>query len=102
MSAINLRAGLQEPQDGRNDLFEGNERDIDDDDIDRFRDQRRVQFPDIGPFDHDDPFVLPDLPRHLAVPDIHGIDLRGPVLQQAIGEPAGGCADIESGLVPLQ
>ena len=47
--------------------------------------------------EHDDARVMPEFPVELAVTDVHGIDLGGAVLQQAVGEPAGGGAGVERG-----
>ena len=49
----------------------------------------------IGAFQHHDARIVAQLPRQLAVADIDGIDLRGAVGQQHVGEAAGRGADID-------
>jgi hypothetical protein len=49
----------------------------------------------IGFFHDDHPAILPEFPGKLAPADVHGKNLCGAVLQQTIGEPAGGCAQVE-------
>ena len=51
--------------------------------------------PRIGFFHHDDAPVLAKLPGELSPADVHGINLRRAVLEQAIGEAAGGRAEVE-------
>ena len=52
----------------------------------------------VGAFHAHHPRVSPELPVQLAVAHIHSVDLCGPVLQHAVREAAGGCADIGADL----
>ena len=52
----------------------------------------------IGFLHDDDARILAEFPGKLAVPDIHGINLGRAVLQEAIGESAGGSAQVQRGL----
>ena len=49
----------------------------------------------VGFFHDDDALVLPQFPGELALADIHGKNFCRAVLQQAIGEAAGGRAEIK-------
>ena len=59
----------------------------------------------VGFFHDDDAAVLAEFPGKLALADVHGKNFRGAVLKQAIGETAGGRAEVErdqSGHVQLK
>src|SRR5260370_28210900 len=45
---------------------------------------------------HDDPWILPQFPGELTMPDIDGVDAAGAARQQHVGKAAGRGADIES------
>ena len=49
----------------------------------------------VGFFHHHDARVLAQFPGELALADVHGKNLGRAVLEQAIGEPAGGGAEVE-------
>jgi hypothetical protein len=49
----------------------------------------------VGFFHDDNAAVVPELPGELAPANVHGKNLRRAVLQQTIGESAGGCAQVE-------
>jgi hypothetical protein len=51
----------------------------------------------IGLFHDDHPAILPEFPGKLSPADVHGKNLCGAVLQQAIGESTGGCAQVKRG-----
>jgi 1-acyl-sn-glycerol-3-phosphate acyltransferase len=53
----------------------------------------------VGAFEVDDALVGAQLPRQLTVADVDGIDLFGAVLEHAVGEAAGGSADVHGNLV---
>lgn len=52
------------------------------------------EVPGVGAFHHRDPLVLPQLPGKDAIGHVHRKHMRGPVLQQTVGEAAVGGADI--------
>jgi hypothetical protein len=65
--------------------------------INRFRNIVRQEMPEIELLAGDDPGVAADLPDQLVGAHIEGIDLGRAVLEQAVGEPAGGGSGIETG-----
>ena len=79
---------LHEPENSGNDDLEGNERGIDRDEIDPLPDSVGGQVADVRALDDDDPRVLAELPGHLPVADIHGVDPGRTALQQAVRETA--------------
>ena len=56
---------------------------------------RGGQMARIGFFHDNDPAVLPEFPGELPPANVHGKNPRGAVLQQAIGESAGGRAQVK-------
>ena len=48
----------------------------------------------VGAFDEDDARVVAEFPGKLAVGGVDGVDLGGAVLEQAVGEAAGGGAEV--------
>src|SRR4029079_16676766 len=82
-------------QDGGQDLAQGDERDVDDDEIRAVwelfgRDGARV-----GALDHRDALVRSQAVVELAIGDVERDHVGGAALQQAVGEAAGGGADVE-------
>ncbi len=51
----------------------------------------------VGFFHDHDPAVLAEFPGELALADVHGKNLGRAVLEQAIGETAGGSAEVDGG-----
>lgn len=88
--------GRQTRDHGRQHEGEGNERDIDHDQIDRFRDRPRFKIPDIGPFHQHNSWVLPEPPLELPIPHIDRIDAGCCPLQQTIGKTSGRTTDIQT------
>ncbi len=50
----------------------------------------------VGAFDEDDARVVAEFPGKLAVGGVDGVDLGCPALEQAVGEPAGGGAQVSA------
>jgi hypothetical protein len=51
----------------------------------------------VGPFHDSDAGILTKFPGKLAAAHVHGEDFGRAVLQEAIGEPAGGSAEVNGG-----
>ena len=93
--AVRLHKGLHRPQD----LGKGDKRYVNGDELDLVRDLLRGHIPDVGLFHADHPRVVPELPGQLSMAHIHRIDLHSPVLQHAVGEPAGGRSHVHADLL---
>ena len=85
-----------ERQRHRQHRLQGNEADVDDDDIGPRGQPLALEFADIGFFHRYDPGVIAQRGMQLAAPDIDGEDEARAVLQQHLGEAAGGGADVEA------
>ena len=72
---------------------ERDERDVRHDEVDRLR--KIDTLARVHPFHHHDARILAQLPVELALPDVDRVDPDGAALQQAVGEAAGGRADVE-------
>ena len=53
------------------------------------------QRPHVDPLQDGDPVVAAEALMQLTVPDVDGVDLRRPALEEAVGEATGGRARIE-------
>src|SRR5690606_33144829 len=76
------------------------ERDVDDDDVDRAGELRGREIPRVAPLDDDHARIISQPPVELTVTDVERDDPAGAALQQHVGEAAGGGADVER-LSPL-
>jgi hypothetical protein len=79
--------------------LQGNEADVDDDDIGPRGQALALEFANIGFFHRHDFGVVAQRGMQLAVTDIDGEDEARAVLQQHLGEAAGGRADVEADMV---
>ena len=86
---------LQQLKRGWQDQSQRNKADVRDGDPYALPEISLAEVAAVEPFLHDDARILTDFPVQLAVSDIDGVHLRRPVLQKAIGESSGGCADVE-------
>ena len=80
----------------RNHVLERDERDVDGNDVDRIGDVLRLEVSGVDPFANDDTRVVTQAGVHLIVSDVERVDFGCPVLKQAVGEPAGRGADVET------
>lgn len=80
--------------DGRQDFFEGDEREVGDDEVDG-RQVRQVA--GVDAFEEGDAEVLAKAVVELGLSDVDGDDVDGSVLEEAVGEPARRCSDVEAG-----
>src|ERR1700756_4883491 len=71
--------GFRDLNGGRQNFCDGDERDVGDDEGDRFGDVGGLQFACVA-FDFDDATILLELPGKLRDVDVDGIDARGAVL----------------------
>ena len=85
---------LQQVLDGGQDNTKGDEADVDDTQIQGLTDVLGGHIADVGALHDHDPGIVADLPVQLAVAHIDGKDLCRTLLEQAIGEAAGGAAGI--------
>ena len=92
--AEHLSGGLEQLLDGWKDDLQRDERYVHHRQVQRLTEILRRDIADVGPLHHDDAGVGADLPRQLAVADVDGEDLAGPLLQQAVGKAAGRCAGV--------
>ena len=90
---------LHKLKDSRYDNSEGNKRNVDRDEVDRFADGFKGQVADVGPFEDSNARVLSQFPRQLAIADIDGVNFVRAVLEEAVGETARGRAHIEADFV---
>ena len=91
-------AWLEQRFDGRHDFEQGNEGNIDGNEIDRIADIFNGDVTDISPFHVDDAVISPQFPGQLTIADIDGKDLGRPALECAVRETARRGADIHHGL----
>ena len=77
------------------DVTQGDERDIDRDDVDRAWEMRRLERAGVRALDDHHAGIVAQTPVELAVTDVEGHHARRASLQQHVGETAGGRADIE-------
>jgi hypothetical protein len=89
-----VRAGFERTEDGGEDGGGGDEGDVHDEE--RRGLGERLEFAGVGALDDVDARVIAKADGDLAVADIDGGDVGGAVLEQAIGEAAGGCTNIEA------
>ena len=85
-----FRAVRKQRRDGRQDHADGDEAHIRDGQADRFRRFAHAQVAGVHAFVADDARVVPQLPIELSDSDVDSVDARSAVLEQAIGEAAGG------------
>ncbi len=74
---------------------EGN---VDGDEIYFLPDVLEAKITGVEPLLHHHPRIVPELPVQKAAAHVHGVDLSSPVLEETIGEPPSGCADIQANL----
>ncbi len=91
---IRRRPGTR-PQGGQHQP-QGDERQIGHHQVDRPTDLVGGEIADVGAFQHHDPWIGPQLPRQLAVADVHRDDLTGVVAQQHVGETTGGRPGVQT------
>ena len=91
-------ACLEQRFDGRHDLEQGNEGDVNGDEIDGLADICNGDVADIGPFHVDDAVISPQFPGQLAIADVDGKDLGRAALEGAVREAACRGANIHHGL----
>jgi hypothetical protein len=96
--ADDLPLRLQHPEDGPEDQGQGDEGNIDDDEIDRLGKIAGLEMAQVESLLRDDARIAPELPRELICADIVGIDLRRTALEDAIGETSRRSARIEDDL----
>ena len=89
--------GREELHDGIDDMGDARKRDIADRKVERCAVSHSRHIDDIRSLEQGDTLVVSKRPCELGAPDIDRNDTRGPSLQQAVGKPAGGAADIEAG-----
>src|SRR5262249_20201640 len=77
------------------DFGDGNERDIGYDEVGGLGNVGGLEFAGVA-LDGDHTRILLKLPGELSGVDVHGVDFRGVLLEQAVGEAAGGSADVEA------
>jgi hypothetical protein len=94
------RIRLDQPQNGRNNQFQGDEGRVHDGQVYRIVKTPTVKGADIGPLDASHTRVLAQTPGELPVTDIDGVDLRRPFLKEAIGKSARGRSHIEADKIP--
>ena len=90
-----VAAGFEDGEGGGEDEGEGDEGDVGDDEVHEFRDIGGGHVADVEVFAADDAGVIAEFPDELVGSDIVGVDSSGAVLEEAVGETAGGSADIE-------
>ena len=98
--AEHLSGGLEQLLNGRKDDFQGNKRDVHNGQVERLAEILRRYIADVRPLHHDHARIGTNFPRKLAIADVDGEDLTGPLLQQAVGKAAGrrtGVAAYEAG-----
>ena len=89
----NVGGGAREH--GRQDLAQRDERDVDDDQVRRVRELLGRERAGVDALDHGHARVLAQAPVELAVGDVERDHVRRAALQQAVGEAAGGRADVQ-------
>ena len=105
LAAPGLKLGLDESDNGLSGLevggcggdnhpkgYEGN---VDDDEVDGLGEVEGVAGVEL--FDDDDAEIVTEFLVELAVSDVDGVDLLRAALEEAVGEAAGGGADVEPG-----
>src|ERR1700738_181174 len=90
-----IGAGLGGLRSGRQDFADGDEGDVEDDQIDWFGDVAGAKVAGIAG-DSNDAAVVAQLPGQLIDIHVHGVDAHSSVLEEAIGESAGGCSDVQA------
>lgn len=91
-----VASGFENGEGWGKDEGEGDEGDVGDDDVHEFRDIVWGHVADIEVFATDDAGVITQFPDQLISADIVSVDARGAMLEEAVGEAAGGGSDIES------
>ena len=88
---------MQDGHDGWQDEGEGDEGEIEDGKVNNFRHVCGCQVAQIELLAGGDAWVIADLPDELIGADIEGIDPGRAVLEQSVGEAAGGGSGIQTG-----
>lgn len=83
-----VAAGFEDGEGGGEDEGEGDEGDVGDDEVHEFRDIGGGHVADVEVFAADDAGVIAEFPDELVGADIVGVDSRGAVLEEAVGEAA--------------
>jgi hypothetical protein len=91
-----VAAGFEDGEGGGEDEGEGDEGDVGDDEVHEFGDIGGGHVADVEVFAADDAGVVAEFPDELVGADIVGVDSGGAVLEEAVGEAAGGGTDIEA------
>ena len=84
-----------EPERRRDDVPQRDEGRVDRREIDGLLDPHALEVADVGPLEEHDAGVVAQRPGDLPVAHVHGIDLPGPLLQQAVREPPRRGAHVE-------
>jgi hypothetical protein len=98
-----VSAGTHQGGDGAQEAAEGNEGTVENGEIEELERRREMgggKGAGIDAFKGQNTGVLTEFPGELALADIDGGDGRSAVLEEAIGEAAGGSADVEGTQVP--
>lgn len=85
-------------EEGWEDEFEGDEGAVGGEEFGGFGELAGGEVADVDAFEDGDAGVLAEFPRELAVADVDSVNPGGAVLQEAVGETAGGGADVDGDL----
>src|SRR3989441_10286219 len=88
--------GRKDPEDGRQDLLQGDEGHVDHGERRVLGENTGVERAGVGLLHDDHARIPPEAGIELPGANVHGVDAGGPALQQTVGESAGGGPDVDA------